>query len=58
MAPHQAWSGWTRTVSALTPAELVEGARKIAAYSKELNEDIQAKTAALKAGTLSEAEDP
>jgi hypothetical protein len=45
-----------RTILAQTPAELVEGARKIAAYGKDLNEDIQAKTAALKAGTLSEAE--
>lgn len=45
-----------RTILAQTPAELVEGARKIADYGRELNEDIQARTAALKAGTLSEAE--
>ncbi|MEZ0389573.1 MAG: DUF1549 domain-containing protein [Verrucomicrobium sp.] len=45
-----------RTILTQTPAELVEGARKIATYGKELNEDIQAKTAALKAGTLSDDE--
>jgi hypothetical protein len=37
-----------RTVAALTPAELVDGAKKVSEYSKELTADVQAKTAALK----------
>ena len=37
-----------RTIRALTPAELADGAQKIAAYQKELTAEIQKKTAALK----------
>ena len=37
-----------RTIRALTPGELVEGAKQIAAYKDELTADVKAKTAALK----------
>lgn len=37
-----------RTLRALTPAELVDGAKQVAAYQKELTADIQKKTADLK----------
>ncbi len=37
-----------RTIKNLTPEELVEGARQVAIYKKELAADVQAKTAALK----------
>jgi hypothetical protein len=39
-----------RTIKNLTPAELVEGAREVAAYKNELTADVQAKTKALKDG--------
>ncbi|RBP35325.1 cytochrome c5 [Roseimicrobium gellanilyticum] len=44
-----------RTVTALTPAELIEGAKKVSEYSKELTADVQAKTAALKESKDEEA---
>jgi hypothetical protein len=44
-----------RTVAALTPAELIDGAKKVADYQKELTADVQAKTAALKGNTDDEA---
>ena len=37
-----------RTVRALTPAEIIEGARKVSEYTTELTVDVQAKTAAMK----------
>jgi hypothetical protein len=37
-----------RTINALTPAELIDGARQVAAYKNELTADVQAKTAALR----------
>ncbi|MEZ0273561.1 MAG: DUF1549 domain-containing protein, partial [Roseimicrobium sp.] len=37
-----------RTVGALTPAELVDGAKQVAEYQKVLTADVQARTAALK----------
>ncbi len=37
-----------RTILVQTPEDLVEGARKIAAYQKELTAEVQAKSAALK----------
>ena len=37
-----------RTVKNLTPEELVDGARQVAAYKRELTADVQAKTKALK----------
>ncbi|QIF05443.1 DUF1549 domain-containing protein [Roseimicrobium sp. ORNL1] len=44
-----------RTVTALTPAELIEGAKKVSEYTKELTADVQAKTAALKESKDEEA---
>ena len=44
-----------RTIQALTPEELVEGAKQIAAYKRELSADVQAKTAALKGNKNDEA---
>jgi Protein of unknown function (DUF1549)/Protein of unknown function (DUF1553) len=37
-----------RTIRALTPAELADGAKQVAAYQRELTADIQKKTAELK----------
>ncbi len=37
-----------RTVTVLTPEELIDGARQVSEYTKELTADVQAKTAALK----------
>src|SRR6476619_5540280 len=39
-----------RTIKALTPAELVDGAKQVAAYKRELTADVQARTKALKDG--------
>jgi hypothetical protein len=44
-----------RTIKALTPAELIDGARQVAAYKHELTADVQAKTAALKGNKSDEA---
>lgn len=37
-----------RTINVLSPEEIIDGARHIASYQKELSRDVQAKTAALK----------